>query len=168
MGRSGRATRERILDATESLVFDHGFSATSIDKVLERAGLTKGAFFYHFKSKADLGRAFMERYAERDLAHLDATLARVKKLSRDPLQQLLILVGLIQEDAESLLEPAPGCLFASYLYERMEYPEDVAGTVRRTLLRWIQNDVAAMGDDDPIRINVSPKIVAIKFGFIIR
>jgi len=136
MGRSGQATRERILDATESLVFDHGFSATSIDKVLERAGLTKGAFFYHFKSKADLGRAFMERYAERDLAHLDATLARVEKLSRDPLQQMLILVGLIQEDAEALLEPAPGCLFASYLYERMEYPEDVAEIVQRTLLRW--------------------------------
>lgn len=136
MGRSGLATRERILDVTESLVFDHGFSATSIDKVLDRAGLTKGAFFYHFKSKADLGRAFVERYAERDIAHLEATMGRAEKLATDPLQQLLVFVGLYQEEAEKLLEPAPGCLFASYLYERMEYPEEVGAITRRTLLRW--------------------------------
>ena len=136
MGRSGLATRERILDVTESLVFDHGFSATSIDKVLDRAGLTKGAFFYHFKSKADLGRAFVERYAERDIAHLEGTMERAEKLASDPLQQLLVFVGLYQEEAESLLEPAPGCLFASYLYERMEYPEEVGAITRRTLLRW--------------------------------
>lgn len=138
MGRSGAATRERILDATESLVFDHGFCATSIDKVLDRAGLTKGAFFYHFKSKAELGRAFVDRYAERDIAQLHATMARAEKLARDPLQQLLVFVGLYQEAAEALLEPAPGCLFASYLYERMEYPEEVAEITRRTLLVWRQ------------------------------
>ncbi len=136
MGRSGLATRERILDVTESLVFDHGFSATSIDKVLDRAGLTKGAFFYHFKSKADLGRAFVERYADRDIAHLEAMMGRAEKLASDPLQQLLVFVGLYQEEAEKLLEPAPGCLFASYLYERMEYPEEVGAITRRTLLRW--------------------------------
>lgn len=136
MGRSGVATRERILDAAEALVFDHGFSATSIDKVLDKAGVTKGAFFYHFKSKADLGRAFVARYAERDVAHLDATMARAEKLARDPLQQVLIFVGLFQEEAEALIEPAPGCLFASYLYERMEYPEEVAGIAHEALLRW--------------------------------
>lgn len=136
MGRSGAATRERILDATEALVFDHGFSATSIDKVLDRAGLTKGAFFYHFRSKAELGRAFVDRYADRDIAQLHATMARAEKLARDPLQQMLVFIGLYQEEAEALLEPAPGCLFASYLYERTEYPEEVAEITRRTLLVW--------------------------------
>ncbi len=136
MARSGAATRERILDATESLVLDHGFSATSIDKVVDKTGLTKGAFFYHFKSKADLGRAFMERFAERDIAQMEATMARAERLASDPLQQMLIFVGLYQEQAEALMEPAPGCLFASYLYERMEYPDDVAEITRHTLLRW--------------------------------
>lgn len=136
MARSGLATREKILDAAEFLVFDRGFAATSIDKVVERSGITKGAFFYHFKSKVDLGRAFVERYAERDIAHLDATMARAEKLGRDPLQQMLIFVGLLQEEAEALLEPAPGCLFASYLYERMEYPKDVAEITQRTMLCW--------------------------------
>ena len=163
MGRSGLATRERILDVTEALVFDHGFSATSIDKVLDRAGLTKGAFFYHFKSKADLGRAFVERYAERDIAQLDATMARAEKLARDPLQQLLVFVGLYQEEAEKLLEPAPGCLFASYLYERMEYPEEVGAITRHTLLRWrevLARKLAEIQTLHPPRIDVDLEALA--------
>lgn len=136
MARSGLATRERILDAAEALVLERGFAGTSVDKVVERSGITKGAFFYHFKSKADLGRAFIERYADRDIAHLNATMVRAEKLSGDPLQQLLIFVGLLQEEADALLEPAPGCLFASYLYGRMEYPEDVSEITRRSLLCW--------------------------------
>ena len=56
MARSGAATKEKLLDAAEALVFDHGFSATSLDKVIALAGVTKGAFFHHFERKAELGR----------------------------------------------------------------------------------------------------------------
>ena len=136
MARSGAATRQKLLDAAQALIFDHGFSATSVDKVIERAGVTKGAFFHHFKSKAELGRAVIARHAERDMAHCDRTLARAEKLSGDPLQQALIFVGLLQEEAEELANPVPGCLFASYLYQRLEFPEDVAETTAETLTYW--------------------------------
>ena len=136
MPRSGARTREKIIDAAQVLVYRHGFAASSLDKVIEGAGITKGAFFYHFKSKADLGRALIQRYAERDLAHLEQTIARAEKLSRDPRQQALIFIGLLQEDIEGLPDPPPGCLFTSYLYERSEYPDDVGEIVARTLERW--------------------------------
>lgn len=136
MPRSGAKTRERIIDSAEALVYRHGFAATSIDKVIEGAGLTKGAFFYHFKSKADLGRTLVQRYADRDLAHLERTLARAEKLSSDPRQQILIFIGLLLEDFEALADPIPGCLFTSYLYERAEYPDDVAEIAAKTLAQW--------------------------------
>ena len=136
MPRSGTATRENLLDAAQALIFERGFSATSVDKVIARAGVTKGAFFHHFKSKAELGRAVIERHAERDRAHCDRTLARAEKLSPDPLQQVLIFVGLLQEEAEELVNPVPGCLFASYLYQRLEFPEEVAETTAVTLAYW--------------------------------
>lgn len=136
MPRSGAKTRERIIDSAEGFVYQHGFAATSIDKVIEKAEITKGAFFYHFKSKADLGRALIQRYAERDLAHLDHTMTRAEKLSSDPRQQVLIFIGLLQEDFGSLPDPIPGCLFTSYLYERAEYPGDVAQIATRTLEQW--------------------------------
>jgi TetR/AcrR family transcriptional repressor of nem operon len=117
MPRDAGATRTALLDAAESLILDHGFSATSVDKVIERAGVTKGTFFYHFKTKADLARALVERYARLDLEHLESTLGRAEQLSRDPLQQILIFIGLFKEEAEAFTEPYPGCLFASYCYE---------------------------------------------------
>lgn len=136
MPRSGAATREKILDATQALVFRHGFAATSIDRVLERTGLTKGAFFYHFKSKAELGEALLERFAEHDRALLESTMQRAEKLSDDPLQQLLIFVGLLKEPLENLSEPPPGCLFASYLYQPQEVTPEAVRIAERTMLAW--------------------------------
>lgn len=136
MAKTGAKTREKIIDSAQALVYRHGFAATTVDKVIEGAGVTKGAFFYHFKTKADLGRTLIARYAERDLAHLDRTIGRAEKLSGDPRHQVSIFIGLLQEDVEALPDPIPGCLFTSYLYERAEYPDDVAEITVRTFEQW--------------------------------
>ena len=136
MPRSGEATKEKILDATETLVYQHGFAATSLDNVLETAGLTKGAFFYHFKNKAELGRALIERYAVRDVAILEDTMGRAEKLSDDPLQQMLIFIRILKEPMDEMTEPAPGCLFASYTYQPKEFAPEIAEVASETLLKW--------------------------------
>src|SRR5688500_14647291 len=105
-------TRERILDAAQALILDHGFGSTTVDAVVNRAGITKGAFFHHFASKADLARALVDRYARMDREHLAHHLERAKKMAADPLQQLLLLIAFYEEDFESLDQPFPGCLFA--------------------------------------------------------
>ena len=86
-------------------ILGRGFAATSVDEIIERAGITKGAFFYHFKTKADLAHALVERFAERDAAQLEDKIARAERLARDPLQQVLIFVGLFQEELAALTEP---------------------------------------------------------------
>jgi len=63
----GETTRESILDAAKTLVMSKGFSGTSIDDVLKLTGKTKGAFFHHFKGKADLACQLVKRYALNDL-----------------------------------------------------------------------------------------------------
>lgn len=136
MPRSGEKTRRRIVDAAQDLTFENGFAATSIDKVIDRAGITKGAFFYHFRTKHDLGKELIERYAERDFAHLERTIERAEKLSDDPRQQALIFVGLLQEIYEALPDPIPGCLLTSYLYGRDGYPDEVAQLARQAFDRW--------------------------------
>lgn len=136
MARSGETTKQKILDAAEELVFEHGFAAMSLDSVLERAALTKGAFFYHFKSKADLGCMLIERFAARDLDFMESSMQRAEKLSDDPLQQLLIFVGLMVETFEDLAEPAAGCLFASYIYQPLEFSGDVARIASGAILKW--------------------------------
>jgi TetR/AcrR family transcriptional regulator, transcriptional repressor for nem operon len=134
--RNPTETRTRIMDSAESLVLDHGFAGTSVDAVIAGAGVTKGAFFHHFASKAELGYALVERYAGRDAEHLESTLARAERLSRDPLQQVLIFVGLLEEEMESLAEPFAGCLFASYCYQQRLFDEPTLQVVRAAMLRW--------------------------------
>lgn len=127
MPRNGAATRLSILNAAQGLVMNQGFASTTVEAVIGRAGVTKGAFFHHFKSKQDLAQALVERYAAADAAHLDHTLARAEALSRDPLQQMLLFVGLMAESLDAAAgaaapggteaSAASGCLFASFLYE---------------------------------------------------
>lgn len=47
-------TREQILMAAAALFSHKGFDAISIDDVMQQAGLTRGAFYAHFKSKSAL------------------------------------------------------------------------------------------------------------------
>ncbi len=49
--------RRRILDGAASLFRQHGYDGVNIDAVMSTAGLTRGAFYAHFKSKSALFRA---------------------------------------------------------------------------------------------------------------
>jgi TetR/AcrR family transcriptional regulator, transcriptional repressor for nem operon len=136
VARDGARTRALIMDAAQDLILQQGFAATSIDQIIERTGITKGAFFYHFKSKSDLAHALVERYAAVDAAHLERTLDRAEKLSRDPLQQVLIFVGLLEEEAGALTEPFAGCLYASYCYEAQLFTAETIGIIRSGVESW--------------------------------
>ena len=55
----------RILLAAEEEFCKRGFVAANIDSIAKAAGLTKGAVFWHYKSKADLFKAIIKRATER-------------------------------------------------------------------------------------------------------
>jgi AcrR family transcriptional regulator len=51
------AKRQELIEATSALIKQGGYAATGIDKLMEGAGMTSGAFYSHFESKADLLKA---------------------------------------------------------------------------------------------------------------
>ena len=55
------ATRSSLLDAAEHLFQAQGVSRTSLNDIATAAGTTRGAIYWHFKDKADLFNAMMER-----------------------------------------------------------------------------------------------------------
>ncbi|GAC1501274.1 MAG: TetR/AcrR family transcriptional regulator [Steroidobacteraceae bacterium] len=61
--RSG--VRQKLLDAAVSLIREKGYSSSSVDGLCSRAGVTKGAFFHHFKSKDALAVAAANHWSER-------------------------------------------------------------------------------------------------------
>src|SRR6266571_7536478 len=58
--RDGRSTREAILEAATRLIHVHGYNHTALDDVLRESGVGKGNFYYHFKSKEELGYAMLD------------------------------------------------------------------------------------------------------------
>lgn len=54
-------TREQIIDAAEYVFHEKGVSRTSLNDIAKRAGVTRGAIYWHFKNKHDVFVAMLER-----------------------------------------------------------------------------------------------------------
>jgi TetR/AcrR family transcriptional repressor of nem operon len=78
--------RQKLLDAALSLIREKGYSSTSVDELCVQAGVTKGAFFHHFKSKDALAVAAANHWSEITAAFFEN--APYHKHS-DPLERVL-------------------------------------------------------------------------------
>ncbi len=58
--REPDATRDKLLQAAFEEIYRRGFQAASLDTILARAGVSKGALYHHFPDKAALGYAVMD------------------------------------------------------------------------------------------------------------
>src|SRR5450755_3079993 len=65
--RDPERTRERLLQAASREIYRSGFQSASLDTILASAGVTKGALYYHFKSKEALGYAVVEEVIASDV-----------------------------------------------------------------------------------------------------
>lgn len=129
MPRDGTATKDKILDAAQSLILDRGLAGTSIDRIIDTVGITKGTFFHHFKSKAALAETLIARYAAADLALLRDICAKADERSADPLERIFHIIDQFAETLESMNLDGPGCLFASFAYQRLEYPDQIGPVI---------------------------------------
>ena len=67
--------KEDFLDLAEELFAYLGYQNTSVDRLISGLGVSKGAFYHHFKSKSDLLDAALERMLLRAEAQLEEVLA---------------------------------------------------------------------------------------------
>lgn len=58
--RDPDVTREKLLKAAFEEIYRRGFQAASLDAILAKAGVTKGALYHHFPDKAALGHAVID------------------------------------------------------------------------------------------------------------
>jgi TetR/AcrR family transcriptional repressor of nem operon len=128
--------RERILEAAQQLVMERGFSATTVDAILDVAGASKGAFFHHFSSKADLGRVLVERYATADGELLEHLMAIAEARTDDPAAQLIEFIAAFEAGIEDLSLAQPGCLFVSFIYEQYAGQEETHKLILDDVLHW--------------------------------
>jgi AcrR family transcriptional regulator len=71
------ATRAALLDAAAAAFATQGFARTSVDDIVRRARLTKGALYHHFKDKTAVFEAVFRRIEESIVARVAEASARL-------------------------------------------------------------------------------------------
>src|SRR4051794_11472656 len=56
-GRPREGAREALVEAAHELFVERDYAQVSTDEILERSGVSRGAFYHHFPTKLDLFRA---------------------------------------------------------------------------------------------------------------
>jgi TetR/AcrR family fatty acid metabolism transcriptional regulator len=77
-------TRQRLYDAALELIVKKGFGNVAISDITDKAGVSKGNFYYYFRSKDEL---LLEEFLKVD-RYLDAAMEKISKQYGSPLEQL--------------------------------------------------------------------------------
>ena len=119
----------RLLDATLRVVRAKGYSATRIEDVCAEAGLTKGSFFHHFKSKEDLALSAV--------AHWDAKTSAFFATApyRDPADPLSRVIAYIEFRKAILTGDLPDftCFLGTIVQEGYRTHPDLAAACERSI-----------------------------------
>jgi TetR/AcrR family acrAB operon transcriptional repressor len=124
------ATRHRLLDAAELLFQAQGVSQTSLQQIAQQAGATRGAIYWHFKDKADLFNAMMERVILPLEAGPKAVCASTAATADDPLAE--IEEGMIHALTLMTTDPQVRRVF-DVATHKVEYTHDMASVQQRHL-----------------------------------
>ena len=123
------ATRNRLLDAAELLFQAQGVSQTSLQQIAQQAGATRGAIYWHFKDKAALFNAMMERVILPLEAGPRAAAAAVG-IDDDPLAE--IEEGMVHALTLMTTDPQVRRVF-DVATHKVEYTHDMASVQQRHL-----------------------------------
>lgn len=120
-----QATRESLLAAALQVFRERGVAHTRLVDVAERAGVTRGAIYWHFRDKAELFQAVCEH----GTLPVEALLAEASQsIQRDPLATVrqLALMALIQ-----LAQHADTQAMFDVIFHKCEFTEELAPVVAK-------------------------------------
>lgn len=99
LGMHKPTAREKVLIAAQELMTGRGYAATTVDTIVQKAGVAKGSFYHAFSSKEELALAALEDYAVKGWQVVAAGPYRDEQ---DPVRRALAFVDFLQECSASL------------------------------------------------------------------
>jgi TetR/AcrR family transcriptional repressor of nem operon len=137
-----RQSRSRFLDATLKVVRTKGYTATRVEDVCAEAGLTKGSFFHHFKSKEDLALAAVAHW---DARTSDFFAAAPYHDAADPLSRLIAYIEFRKAIMTGDL-PDFTCFVGTIVQEAYRTHPDVSAACERNIsahVKTLETDISA-------------------------
>jgi TetR/AcrR family transcriptional repressor of nem operon len=140
--QTSHGSKTKLLGAALSMIRAKGYAATTVDDICHTAGLTKGSFFHHFKSKDDLALSAAAYWGELTEGFFAAA---AYHNSPDPLERLLGYVDFRAEILQGELADYT-CLLGTLVQETYATHPDIRAACDKgmsTHIALITSDVEA-------------------------
>ncbi|MXN91017.1 TetR family transcriptional regulator [Flavobacterium sp. Sd200] len=132
MSSKAAATRLNILQKAFTLVYQKGYRTTSVDEIIATTQVTKGAFFYHFKNKDEMGLAMINEVMYPGM--IDALTEPLSK-AQDPVTEIYSMMhGLLLENTFFVVKY--GCPAINLVEEMAGQDSDFAKALLNLSNKW--------------------------------
>ena len=133
--RNPSETRERLIQAVTRLILQQGFAATSVEAICREAGVTKGSFFHHFKTKEAIGLAAVDAWSDMGTALYSEAW---RESSAPALKQLHAMFDIMEGFSQCPDAPCV-CVVGMMSQELALANPEVAQHCRKALALWTAN-----------------------------
>lgn len=140
--RSPSSARSRIVEVADQLFYERGFEATSFADIAALAGLSRGNFYYHFKSKDEILAAVIALRMDRTRDMLTLW----ESETSDPARRLLAFANMLIANRAKIT--AHGCPVGTLCAElaKLEHgAQDEAAAIFTLFRDWLARQFAALG-----------------------
>jgi len=130
--KKAEATRLAILQKAFELIYAKGYQTTSIDDIIATTQVTKGAFYYHFKTKDEMGLAIINEILK---PALTGSFIEPLQKEQDPLDAIYNLMrNLLMKD--TFLKVEHGCPAANFTQEMTPWNIDFSKALDELTRQW--------------------------------
>lgn len=139
---SKKTTREVIVEAADELFYERGFEATSFADIAEVVKISRGNFYYHFKTKDDI----LEAVIEYRLVVRENMLERWEEEGATPAERIIKFINILIMNQVKIMRS--GCPVGSLCSELAKIDHPLLGEANRllTLFRdWLRKQFSALG-----------------------
>ena len=149
-----------ILEKAFELIYIKGYQTTSIDEIIATTQVTKGAFYYHFKTKDEMGLAIINEILKPTLT---SSFIEPLKKEPDPLVAIYnLMYNLLMQN--EFLKVEYGCPAANFTHEMTPWNTDFTKVLDELTIQWTKVMSAAIQkgkDDGFVRKDVNAKQVTL-------
>lgn len=137
-----KATRERIVEAADQLFYQQGYEQTSFSDIADAVQISRGNFYYHFKTKDDILQAVIDAR----LATLQHILSRWEEELPSPAERILRYIDiLITNQAKIKHYGCPVGTLCSELAKLRHASQAEANALFALTRNWLSQQFALLG-----------------------
>lgn len=143
--------RDKIIESGLAVFHEFGYHASGVQTVVDHAGIPKGSFYNHFKSKEELGLEILDTYWRQS----DDARAALRDPEQSPLDR-------IDAHLAAFSVTQSGCLVGNFTSEMANEPQ-FRQALKDVYAGWIadfETCIAQGQEDESIRDDQSAKVLA--------